>query len=101
MQTFGVQVKVEATNQESSPPTPADAPIVRELLQILKHVRNIRAKPVGIGGGTVAGPLREEKFPCAVWSTTDETGHTVNEYAKVDNLVADAKVFAALMLGPK
>ncbi len=101
MQTFGVQVKVEATNQESSPPTPADAPIVRELLQVLKKVRNIRAKPVGIGGGTVAGPLREEKFPCAVWSTTDETGHTVNEYARVDNLVADAKVFATLMLGPK
>ena len=101
VQTFGVQVKVEATNQESSPPTPADAPIVRELLQVLKKVRNIRAKPVGIGGGTVAGPLREEKFPCAVWSTTDETGHTVNEYARVDNLVADAKVFATLMLGPK
>jgi succinyl-diaminopimelate desuccinylase len=101
MQTFGVQVKVEAINQESSPPTPADAPIVRELLQVLKTVRNVRAKPVGIGGGTVAGPLREEKFPCAVWSTTDETGHTVNEYTRVDNLVADAKVFATLMLGPK
>ncbi len=100
-QTFGVQVKVEVTNQESSPPTPADAPIVRELLRVLRDVRNLRAKPVGIGGGTVAGPLREEKFPCAVWSTTDETGHTVNEYARVDNLVADAKVFAGLMLGPE
>ena len=100
-QTFGVQVKVEVTNQESSPPTPADAPIVRELLRVLRDVRNLRAKPVGIGGGTVAGPLREEKFPCAVWSTTDETGHTVNEYARVDNLVADSKVFAGLMLGPE
>lgn len=100
-QTFGVQVKIETPNQESSPPTPLDAAIVRELLQVLKKVRNVRARPVGIGGGTVAGPLREEKFPCAVWSTTDETGHAVNEYAKVDNLVADAKVFAALMLGPE
>ncbi len=101
VQTFGVQVKVEVVNQESSPPTPSDAPIVRELLKVLQKVRNLRAKPVGIGGGTVAGPLREEKFACAVWSTTDETGHSVNEYSRVDNLVADAKVFAALMLGPE
>ncbi len=99
--TFGVQVKVEVVNQESSPPTPSDAPIVRELLQVLQKVRNLRAKPVGIGGGTVAGPLREEKYACAVWSTTDETGHSVNEYSRIDNLVADAKVFAALMLGPR
>ena len=99
-QTFGVQVRIEVVNQESSPPTPGDAPVVRELLQVLQKVRNLHAKAVGIGGGTVAGPLREEKFPCAVWSTTDETGHAVNEYSRVDNLAADAKVFAALMLGP-
>jgi succinyl-diaminopimelate desuccinylase len=72
---------------------------VRELLHVLRKVRNLRARPVGIGGGTVAGPLREKKFPCVVWSTTDETGHTVNEYSRIDNLVGDAKVFAALMAG--
>ena len=99
-QTFGVQVKVEVDNEESSPPTPADAPIVQEVLRALQKVRKIRGKVVGIGGGTVAAPLREKKFPCVVWSTTEEVGHTVNEYIKVDNLVADAKVFAALMLGP-
>ena len=100
VQTFGVKVTVEVVNEESSPPTPSEAPIVQELLHVLRKVRNLRAKPVGIGGGTVSGPLRERKFPCVVWSTTDETGHTVNEYAKIDNLVADAKVFAALMAGP-
>ena len=100
-QTFGVQVKVEVANEESSPPTPADAPIVQEVLRALQKVRNIRGKVIGIGGGTVAAPLREKRFPCVVWSTTDEVGHTVNEYSKVDHLVADAKVFAALMLGPE
>ena len=101
VQTFGVKVTVEVTNEESSPATPADAPIVQELLDVLRKVRNLRAKAVGIGGGTVSGPLREKKFPCVVWSTMDDTGHTVNEYAKIDNLVADAKVFAALMAGPE
>ena len=100
-QTFGVQVKFEVVNEESSPPTPADAPIVRELIRVLQKVRNVRAKPVGIGGGTVAAPLREKKFPCVVWSTTEESAHAVNEYSRPENLVADAKVFAALMMGPE
>ena len=99
-QTFGVQVTLEVVNEESSPPTPAEAPIVRELIQTLQKVRNIRARPVGIGGGTVAGPLREKGFACAVWSTTEESAHAADEYSRVDNLVADAKIFAALMLGP-
>ncbi len=99
VQTFGVKVAVEVVNDESSPPTAADAPIVRELLKVLQKVRNLRAKAVGIGGGTVAGPLRRKGHPCAVWSTGDEKGHSVDEYAKIDNLVADAKVFAALMRG--
>ena len=55
---------------------------------------------MGIGGGTVAGPLREKGFACAVWSTTEESAHAADEYSRVDNLVADAKIFAALMLGP-
>ena len=98
-QTFGVQTKVEVVNEESSPPTPVEAPIVRELMSVLQKVRNVRAKPIGIGGGTVAGPLREKKFPCVVWSTTEESAHAVNEFSRPENLVADAKVFAALMLG--
>ncbi len=99
-QTFRVKISLEVTNEASSPPTPPDAPIVQELVQVLQKVRKVRAKPVGIGGGTVAGPLRSEKFPCAVWSTTEESAHAADEYCRVDNLVADAKVFAALMAGP-
>lgn len=97
--TFGVKATAEIVNEESSPPTPADAPVVQNLIRAIRKVRGIGAKPVGIGGGTVAAPLRRKGFPAAVWSTTDEVGHTANEYAKVENLVADAKVFAALMAG--
>lgn len=99
-QTFRVKVTVEVVNEEASPPTPVDASIVQELLRAVQKIRGIRAKPVGVGGGTVAGPLREKGYACAVWSTVDETGHGVDEYCRVDNLVADAKVFAALMHGP-
>ena len=97
--TFGVQAVVGLVSEESSPPTRADAPVVGELLRAIRKVRSIRAKPVGIGGGTVAGPLRKKGYDAAVWSTTDEVGHAIDEYARVDHLVADAKVFAALMAG--
>ena len=99
--TFGVTVAVEPVNEESSPPTATDAEVVLDLMKAIRKVRRLQAKPVGIGGGTVAAPLREKGFPAAVWSTTDEVGHTANEYAKVENLVADAKVYAALMQGPE
>jgi len=97
--TFGVQATIDAIQDQSSPPTPADAPIVKELSKVLQKVRGVRARPVGIGGGTVAAPLRRKGFPVAVWETTDQTAHNVDEYAKVENLVADARVFAALILG--
>jgi len=98
--TFGVRADVELMSESSSPPTPADAPIVTELVRVIQKVRSIRAKPVGIGGGTVAAPLRRKGYDAVVWSTTDEVGHGIDEYARLDHLVADAKVFAALMVGP-
>jgi succinyl-diaminopimelate desuccinylase len=97
--TFGVKAAVEAVSEESSPPTRADAPIVAELLRTILKTRSVRAKPVGIGGGTLAGPLRKKGFEAAVWSTTDQVGHAIDEYARLDHLVADAKVLAALMVG--
>ncbi len=97
--TFGVHAAVDLVSEASSPPTRADAPIVAELLRAIQKIRSIRAKPVGIGGGTVAGPLRRKGYDAVVWSTTDEVGHGIDEYARVDHLVADAKVFAALMAG--
>jgi succinyl-diaminopimelate desuccinylase len=34
-----------------------------------------------------------------VWSRLDDTAHQPNEYALLDNIIGDAKVMAALMLG--
>lgn len=98
-QTFGVTATVDILQDESSPPTPADAPIVTSLAKAIQKVRGVRGKPAGIGGGTVAAPLRRKGFSAAVWETTDQTAHGVDEYARIDNLVADAKVFATLMMG--
>jgi succinyl-diaminopimelate desuccinylase len=56
---------------------------------------------VGIGGGTVGAYLRKAGYPCVVWSTQDETMHAANEYAKISNIIGDAKVFAHLMMAER
>nr|WP_233418006.1 M20 family metallo-hydrolase [Desulfurococcus amylolyticus] len=79
-------------------PTPKDSEIVRLLERALREVRGIQPRVGGIGGGTVAALFRKIGLPAAVWSTIDEMAHQPNEYAKIDNLVNDAKVMAALMM---
>lgn len=46
----------------------------------------------------MAAFFRRIGIPAAVWSTIDETAHMPNEYSKIDNLIADAKVMAYLMM---
>ncbi len=95
---FGVKCGLEVLQDESSPPTPEGAPIVTELKRALQAAAGLRGKVVGIGGGTVAAHLRKAGFPAAVWETVDQTAHTADENIRIENLVNDAKVYAALML---
>jgi succinyl-diaminopimelate desuccinylase len=95
--TFRVKIDTEIVSEVSSPPTRSDADVVKALGTALKEIRGLRIRPVGIGGGTLAGPLRKAGFDAVVWSTTDEVGHAVDEYARPDYLLADAKIYAAVM----
>ncbi len=96
---FGVKCELQVVQEDSSPPTADDAPIVERLRKAILEVRGLKARPVGIGGGTVAAPFRKAGFDAAVWETVEQTGHTTDEYIRIENMVADAKVFAAMMLG--
>jgi len=85
--------------EDAAPPTPADAPLVQQVIHAVQKVYRVHARPRGIGGGTVASALRHHGFPAVVWSRMDETGHQPNEYIWLSNLVDDAKVFALVMMG--
>ncbi len=94
----GATIKIEVVQKSVAPkPTDANAKIVVMLKDALKTVRGIDAKVGGIGGGTCAAFFREIDIPAVVWSTIDETAHQPNEYAKIKNLVNDAKIYAFLM----
>ena len=94
----GFSCELEVIQDESSPPTPENSEIVVRIKNALKISRGIDAKVIGIGGNTCASFFRRAGFETAVWSTVDGKAHEPNEYARIDNIIEDAKVFALLSM---
>lgn len=96
---FRVRIKIKAEQRApAAPPTPADAPVARTLKKAVKEVYGRNARPMGIGGGTVAAVFRRAGFQAACWSKLDDTAHLPNEYCVIDNMVGNAKVYAHIFL---
>jgi succinyl-diaminopimelate desuccinylase len=96
---FAVGVDIQTVQRASSPPTPADAPIVSSLKRAIRVVYGVEGRTVGIGGGTVGAFLRKEGIPTVVWGKLGEAAHQPNEFCLLGNLMGDALVMAHLMLG--
>ncbi len=93
------EIEVEVIQRaDPAPPTDPESKIVKLLKEAIKELRGKEAKVGGIGGGTFAAFFRRKGIPAVVWATLDETAHQPNEYAKIDNMVEDAKVMAYLAL---
>jgi len=95
----GAEIAVETLIKNEAPePTPVNSEVVSLLRKTIKKCRGIEPKVGGVGGGTCAAYFREAGIPAVVWSTVDETAHQANEYARIESLVGDSKVFALLVL---
>ncbi|NJE54554.1 M20 family metallo-hydrolase [Thermococcus sp. 21S9] len=93
------EIEVEVLQRgDPAPPTDPNSEIVKLLKEAIKELRGKEARVGGIGGGTFAAFFRRKGIPAVVWATLDETAHQPNEYAKIDNMVEDAKVMAYLAL---
>jgi len=96
----GVAVTMGAEQELQAPPaTSPEAPVVQALTRAVAAVHGRAAKPMGVGGGTVAAMFRAKGLPAAVWSTVAHAAHSPNEFALLSNQVADAKVLAHVFLG--
>ncbi len=82
--------------EPAAPPTSPTSPVVLELKEAIKKVYKIEPYAGGIGGGTCAALFRKAGYPAVVWAKIDETAHSPNEYAWIDNIVNDTKVYATL-----
>lgn len=97
---FDVKIEISPVQQgQAPPPTPPDAPVVTALQRAVREVYSISPSVIGIGGGTVAAPLRKKGYPIAVWSRIGHTGHQPNEHCLISNMLGNAKVYAILFSG--
>lgn len=97
---YKVKITCKFLQREQAPTgTSKDAEIVCLLQESLSQVLSIVPKVGGIGGGTCAAFLRREGIPVAVWCQEDPVAHMPNEYAKIEHMLNEAKVFAQLMSG--
>ena len=95
---YDVKVRIEKMQfEDAAPTTPVDAPVVKLLIESVKKVYKNQPKPGGIGGGTCAAIFRRAGYNAVVWAKLDDTCHGPNEYAIIDNLIGDAKVYATMM----
>ena len=95
----GATLKLEVLQKQTAPKTlNGNSAIATLLKKTIKETRGIDARVGGIGGGSCAAFFRKTGIPAVVWSTVDDVAHQPNEYAKVENMVADAKVFAVLAM---
>ncbi len=95
---YKVKVELGVMQEETSPPTKEDAEIVVKLANAIRDIKGIEPKMVGIGGGTCAAYFRQKGFDAPVWTSGDKMAHDSNEYAVIENLVNDSKVFASVLL---
>lgn len=97
---LGLDIAVEPVyRQGATEPTSAEASVVKALARAIKRVTGKEAKPMGIGGGTVAAFFRRAGLSAAVWSTGFDSAHQPNEYCLISNILTDAKIFACLFVG--
>jgi succinyl-diaminopimelate desuccinylase len=96
---LGTQTELLVRNRfPAAPGTSPASTAVRLLEPAIRNVYGVQARTMGIGGQTVAAFFRSEGLPAAVWMTTTETGHQVNETCSVTHMVGDARVFAQVFL---
>lgn len=95
---YKVEICYEILQSSESPATSVDSPVVKKLSEALKSVQGIKARTIGIGGGTVGAELRRKGFDCAVWSTLDECAHMPNEYCVIENMEKDAETLAYMFM---
>lgn len=93
----GVEITVDIHHHQAASVTPQDSPVVAALAEAVAAVYGVEARPVGIGGATVAALLRRQGLPAVVWSRLRNTCHQPDEHSSIAATIGDAEVFAHVL----
>lgn len=97
---YAVKINVRLLQREQAPqPTTAATEIVKLTEAAIAQVFPVKPRIGGVGGGTCAAYFRRAGVPAAVWGQAADTAHMPNEYAVIEHIINEAKVFALMMLG--
>jgi succinyl-diaminopimelate desuccinylase len=97
-QESGVEVAVEVVQANpAAPGACVDSLLVRRLSRGIREIYQVEPRPVGSGGGTVAGAARGMGLTAVAWARIMPTCHEPNECSSIANTIGDAQVMATML----
>lgn len=90
-------IEIETVQEQKPTSVSPNSPVTRALEKAILKIYGVNARPVGIGGATVAAFLREKGFPAVVWSCLLGTCHQPNERSSITASLKDAAVFGEII----
>ncbi len=93
-----VKIKIKIIQKEEATKTKRHSPIVKVLEKAIEKVCGVKPRVRGVGWSTCAAFVRKLGYPAVVWSKVEKTAHSPDEYAKIENLLLDSKVFASVFI---
>lgn len=94
----GAKITVEVLQMaRSGVPSSIDTDGYRALSDSIELIMGKAPQPVGIAGGTCSNFFRLKGLNAYAWQTGDGSLHAPNEYMRIENLMNDTKVFAAMI----
>ena len=101
MSQTGAQIEFSiAERDDPAPRTSPDSPIAKLLEKAISEVLNVKPRFGGCGIGTFSVFFRHEGIPTVVWQqNTSGLAQQPNEYAEIEHMTNNAKVFALVMAG--
>lgn len=97
----GAKILIEVVQTHQATEVSPKTYCVAALSRAIKKIYGVEAKPVGIGGATVAALLRDQGLPGVVWSCLKNTCHQPNECSSIEATLRDAAVFAEIIMDPE
>ena len=101
MSRFDIKIELNIINRHDPAPSTSEESCVAKLLaKAVSEVLNVKPRFGGVGGGTFSVFFRHEGIPSVVWEqNTDGQAHQPNEYALIEHMLNNAKVFALMISG--
>ena len=97
----GAEIDVVVVEETpSTQPTPSDAPVVRTLGRAIEAQLGVKAEVGGIGGVTMASPLRARGLSVAAWGIQKNWRNRAEEHASIRSHLEQAKVLARVLYDP-